>query len=227
MNQFRKRNSSKVKIDLALLTTTVCSVVLSTLSIRQFHKTGSVLDWVQTNRATISIFVYFISGILGGLQLYVVTVLINWRSNLHLLSYPTPLDTLKTRSALANGRLDFDLPWKALVLVIIFFLGSQAPAALWTGAVTPVLTTADAEASLKIAKYTLNDTLWQTNCQPNSYCSHNLIGNSSTLGVFSYVGWRSKFVPGSNLESTTHHLIFKLDQPFLRTLFLKHQVEKR
>lgn len=195
MSKFKKSALSKAKVVLALLTTTVCSAVLAALSIKHAYKTGSIIDFVQANRATISIFVHFISSILGALQLYVVAILINWRSNLHLLSLPLSLNSLKTRNVLATGRLNFDLPWTPLLLVVLFWLCFQAPAALWNGAVTPVITTADINAGLQIAKYTQNDTVWQTDCPPDYFCDQSFIGNSSTLGVFSYVLWRSKFIP--------------------------------
>ena len=184
---------SKLLLPLSLLITTSISTLLLVLSARHSYITGPFLDWVQVNRATIQFVIHVIAAILGALELYVLSSILTFRTNIRLISAPISLDSLKLRSALNVGRLDFDLSHTPLALLALYWIAIQAPSAVWNGAITPVVTTADVTGEFHIAQYSQSSATmyWNNTCAPLDVCSNYTLGVTSDLGIFSYVAWKS------------------------------------
>ena len=184
-----KTNRSKLCVLLALLTTTAVGSTIIALSATRTYSTGSLVDWVQRDRAAIQIIVQLISATLAALQLYALSSFVLFRTNLHLLSKPMSLDTLKLHQALHSRAFDPDLSLQSLVLSLAYIAALQAPAAIWAGAITPVRTRANVSAVYSIPLYSQSEYgYWGRSCRPATGC--DVLQNTTQLGTFTNVPWK-------------------------------------
>jgi len=88
--------------------------------------------------------------------------------------------------ALSATKVDFDLPFRGLLLTALLFIASHAPGALWAGALTPLLTTVARDgALLQIPVYT-EDTRnglggWGDEFQLIGVDVWNILGNCTSV----------------------------------------------
>lgn len=182
---------SKALVFLALLVTTSISTTVIALSIKPKYNTVGLVDWVRTSRATIQIIVHLLSATLAALQLYALSGFVSFRINLRLLAKPMSLDTLKLHQAMSIRKLDFDLPLQFFVISLVYAAVVQAPGALWAGAITPVINTANVTALYKIPFY--NESViatWGAPCRPATGC--NVSQTTTQQGTFTNVPWKCK-----------------------------------
>lgn len=123
-----------------LLLTSIVIILLLWSDRSNWTDTGRFYQLITNNRATSQIFVQVISQCLGAVHVHVLCTLINFATRLRLTKRPTALDQLKFRSALCGVRLDWSLPLRSLLPLMIFAAMVLLPGALWAGALTPVVT---------------------------------------------------------------------------------------
>jgi hypothetical protein len=186
---FWKTFQSKLLVLLALSVTSAVTCITVTLSISHSYSTR-YLAVLQINRAPIQIIVHIISATLGSLQIYVLSSLIKFRTNIRLCKEPTSLDELKLHSALNSGKLDFDLPRMSLFGVLAYVAVIQIPAAIWAGTITPVIISASSPAIYRIPFYnpsTINN--WAVTCRPATKCA-NTASITTDQGTFTNIAWK-------------------------------------
>jgi hypothetical protein len=98
---------------------------------------GSVVTFVQENRASVQILVQILSVVLAVLQLNVVKTLLSFRTRLLMTRQYLSLDELAFRAAIIRQHADQTLSrtrFASLAALLVLF---AAPGALWAGALTP------------------------------------------------------------------------------------------
>lgn len=190
---------SKLLVLGALILTTVVSFTTLFISITRTFSTR-YLPYIQSNRATIQIVVHIISATLGALQMYVVSSVIQFRVNTKLCVNSISLDKLKLWGALNLGKADLDLPRLYLAWALLNFAIIQAPAAIWAGAITPVIISTNSNATYRIPFYdpsTIGN--WGATCRPAVNCGINATSITTEQGTFTNIGW--KFMSGLLLNA--------------------------
>jgi hypothetical protein len=186
---FGETFQSKLLVLLALVVTSAVSCSTVALSISQWYSTHYLAALLK-NRATIQIIVHIISTTLGSLQIYVLSSLIRFSTNIRLCKEATSLDELKLHSALNSGRLDFDLPRLSLFGVLAYVAVIQTPAAIWAGAITPVVISASSPAIYRIPFYnpsTIEN--WAVLCRPATQCT-KIASITTDQGTFTNIAWK-------------------------------------
>ena len=88
-------------------------------------------------------------------------MIINLSSRVQFAQRPFFLDSAKFVNAVYGRRFDWSLPWPYLIVLIPFILFSLFPAALWAGAITPVLAAKDSTKPMALPRFSnltgLND----------------------------------------------------------------------
>jgi hypothetical protein len=191
-----------IRISVAILITTTVSCTNLALTSRRFTTAGWLYDSVSESRATVQLVVQILATLLALLQTYVVSSIIRFRTNIFLESNGLQLDTIKLFEALWVLRLDLELPLHYGLLACIYILLAQAPVAIWTASLTPVVTTANTDALQEIPIYVNYNEVaskgrnfssagnWTTVCRPDADCSRTdptLIPNT---GIFTYIPWK-------------------------------------
>jgi len=186
---FWKPVQSKLLVLLALKVTSTVTFIIMALSTSHSYSTR-YLATLQKNRAPVQVIVHIISATLGSLQIYVLSSLIKFRANIRLCKEPTSLDELKLHKALNSGKLDFDLPRLSLFGVLAYVAVIQIPAAIWAGAITPVIISASSPAIYHIPFYnpsTINN--WAVTCRPATKCA-NTAAITTDRGTFTNIAWK-------------------------------------
>lgn len=139
------------------------------LKISQWSTTTIDPRWVVNNRSTIAIAVQVIAQILGmtvvavlckhSLQTYWRTsnfsaaTVINLSTRAKLTYGSFSLESLNFLNALCALRPDWTLGIRRLVFLFLFIAFSFAPAALWAGAITPLISDVQNQARITVPRY--------------------------------------------------------------------------
>ena len=182
---------SKICVILAWVATTVVSCTIIALSIRKTSTTRYCFADIQQNRAHIQFIVHILSTILGALQTYVASSLIRFRVNTRLSVKHASLDYLKLGGALNVGKWDFNLPPWSTVVLFIYLIAMQVPAAIWAAAITPVMVSKSSAAHYHVPFYnpsTIGN--WGTTCRPAVDCGVNANSITTEQGTFTNIAWK-------------------------------------
>ena len=181
---------SKAILLLSFTTPTIISAVLLGLILSKTYVNHELKTWVSSNRASVQIVVQVLSMLMGVCQIYGLSTSIRFWTNIRLSRTSISLDTLKLLDAITTSRLDLDVHTQALPILLVYLTTIQIPSALWAGALTPVLTTANANAQYMIPQYSnWSRDLWGVVCEPGAVCDdHN--GISNQMGIFTYIAWK-------------------------------------
>lgn len=115
-------------------------ITLAALAVANMTSTGALLDFVSVNRATTQIIVSILASTLASLNVYTITTLLNFATRIHLVGKPISLNMLELLSAIGNRRVATGLSPVMLSATVILVLLFGIPSILWTGALTPVIT---------------------------------------------------------------------------------------
>ncbi len=121
-------------------------LLLSILLLLSQHRVilGSWRLYIHENLSAVSALRQVLAGILGTLQASaVIAILFNFpaRTRLARSSQGVKLDTLGLLTALSVPRMDWNLPKKNWLLLLLAIVLGHGPAALWASAITPLPTT--------------------------------------------------------------------------------------
>ncbi|KAL1628545.1 hypothetical protein SLS56_005890 [Neofusicoccum ribis] len=177
--------SNKSSVFLTIILPTVVSLVLVVSTENGWRIRGQAFDWIEENRATTQIFVQIVAGILGVSQISTLRNLINYSARQKLLQRPVTLDTLNFYSSLTTSQTNWSLPILPLAVVLSTATIAIIPAALWAGALTPVLAVSSETPQLHIpVPVWSNETknLWEKHW----YDRPNTNVTQTPLGIFSY-----------------------------------------
>lgn len=185
---------SKALVLCSLAIPVIASAVVFSLMVSHNYIRGGMKAWILSNRASTQIVVQILAQLLGSCQIYALSTIIRFWTNIRLTRTAMSLDLLKALDAVTSARLDLDIRYRALTVLIFYLAVIQVPAALWAGALTPILTTTHATAPYRIPQYSSGSqsTAWGNVCYPATDCGPDVTGNTSELGTFTYIAWKGK-----------------------------------
>ncbi|GFF32762.1 predicted protein [Aspergillus lentulus] len=170
---------------------------------------GRQYNWISANRATTQIIVQTLASLLGLTLVATVRSLANFWARNWLTQRPMLLDTVAFFSSVTTSQINWSLRGIRLPALLLTALVALVPAAVWAGAITPILTVLTDETPLSIptARWTnASSNLWNN----NNWYTYQIQGGPrvySELGVFSYAYHSDRFSyfvnDGSTATKTT------------------------
>lgn len=120
---------------------------------RQIAFTGKIYNVLQENRASASIAIQVISVGLSFVQVAAVSRLFSFVTRMRLRKEPTPLSVLQLWNGVSLATIQWSLKPKLLALLCIYVGLAAVPGAIWTGSLTPVVTSIRQAATVRIPQY--------------------------------------------------------------------------
>lgn len=111
---------------------------------------GRQYDWISANRATTQIIVQTLASLLGLTLVATVRSLANFWARNWLTQRPMLLDTVAFFSSMTTSQINWSLRGIRLPALLLTALVALVPAAVWAGAITPILTVLTDETPLSI-----------------------------------------------------------------------------
>ena len=140
-------------IFLAILPTTILSVVLLIANLRQWTVPPTAYTIITSNRATVQLVVQVLATVLGFCNVAVVLKLINCSTRLRLAARSMSLNTLRFLNALLSQQMSMRLPLHLCLALFVCLILAVVPASLWAGAITPVAVVITRPASVLVPSY--------------------------------------------------------------------------
>lgn len=119
----------------------VASILLLVSEARQYEITGHNYTLIDEYRTSIQIAIHVASTIFGAIQIYALCRLINLGTRISLTQTPISLNVLALWTSISTLNVNWNLPFRMTVVSVLFYNLCAALSALWTGALTPALTT--------------------------------------------------------------------------------------
>jgi hypothetical protein len=170
---------------------------------------GKQYDWISANRATTQLIVQTLASLLGLALVATVRSMANFWARNWLTRRPMLLDTVAFFSSVTTSQINWSLRGIRLPVLLLTALVALVPAAVWAGAITPILTVLTGQTPLSIptARWTnATSNLWNN----NNWYTYQIQGGPrvySELGVFSYAYHSDRFSyfinDGSTATNTT------------------------
>ena len=177
-----------------LILTTIISLLLIILIDRNVVIYGRAYVVVVENRAVAGIVVNILAHLLGAIHVYTLCTIVNFATRISIGRRGVSLDRLKFWSALCMNRLAWDLPKSMLVPLCGYLLLMILPQALWTGALTPIITfSTQSQQPLPIPQYSAgSQEYWRQGWDSTGFNASAPL--RSVKGTFSYASARD--MPG-------------------------------
>jgi hypothetical protein len=137
---------------LSLLIPTIVAIAVLVADKRQLKFTG-IYNLVTENRASTSIAVQIVATTLSLIQIEAVNQLFSLATRLHLRKAATTLGLLQFWNGVRSRTIKWKLEPKLFVVLCIYLLCAAIPAAIWTGALTPVITSEELLTTTRIPQY--------------------------------------------------------------------------
>lgn len=132
---------------------TILAIAVLITDARQMAFIGKIYTLIHENRASTSIAVQVISIGLGFIQVAAVSRLFNFATRMRLRKVPTTLSVLQFWSGISSGTIRWSVEPKLLALLCIYVGLAAIPGAMWTGSLTPVVTSIRHEMTVRIPQY--------------------------------------------------------------------------
>ncbi|KIW12586.1 hypothetical protein PV08_09864 [Exophiala spinifera] len=140
----RDHESVLTRILLLVVILLTSLIAIAVLVIKDRRSTGTFYGFVTSHRDTIGLLIQVVSAVLGAGQIFAITSLINLSARVRMQTgCPVAFQQLKFLVAITSGAsraLRGSLPVEWLTVALIITLTLKLPAALWAGALTPILT---------------------------------------------------------------------------------------
>ncbi|KAI3331479.1 hypothetical protein HD806DRAFT_518499 [Xylariaceae sp. AK1471] len=133
--------------------TTVLSILLLASSVRMWTFPPTSYQWIQDRRATIQLIIQLLSNGLALIQVAILTSLINSATRIYWRHNSIATGTLRFWNALCVRGWNRSLPLHLMLPLLLYIVATAAPSAVWTGALTPVLTTMRRTATIHVPSY--------------------------------------------------------------------------
>lgn len=128
----------KYRIVSGLLFTTIISTCLLAGNFWSWTVSNDVYNTIIEHRATIQFAAQLVANILGAIHIGVIYLLINYSTRLRIATSKFSLELLHFWSILLSQKLDWNLPFHLIALLLLSLALCMLPPALWAGAITPV-----------------------------------------------------------------------------------------
>ncbi len=184
------------------LTTCMSSVLLAYIN-RPTYLNDKLYGFISSNRASVQVILHILTTIFGCLHLYALTSAFNFATRIKLAKYATTLDRLKWWRAISFNRTDYGLPLKYFIPALLFSAFAAIPGTLWTGALTPVLSTHIIPRNINVSHYAPDpdETSWNQTWWPDA--PHPVYRQK--LGTFSYT---PAFDRGESIVNTAAGVVY-------------------
>ncbi|KAJ9132248.1 hypothetical protein NKR23_g11362 [Pleurostoma richardsiae] len=137
-----------------LTVTTGVSIVLIVVTARNLTIGGDLYEYITQNRATTQLAVQLVSSLLGLIHVSVLCRLINHGARLHLAKHcSVRVRTLCAWAALCTPRMELDVPIPYLLPLLAASVFGIISSSLWTGALTPVVSSVLVQQPLSVPSY--------------------------------------------------------------------------
>ncbi|KAJ7636332.1 hypothetical protein FB45DRAFT_828647 [Roridomyces roridus] len=110
-------------------------------------------SFVTAHRTGVQVVITIISHILGLLQLVTLTSIINLSTRLRLSRGSVSLAELRLWQSIASAQIAWTMPVRHIIIAGLYIIVHLLPSALWTGAITPISSTASVLGSIQIPVY--------------------------------------------------------------------------
>ncbi|KAI0595097.1 hypothetical protein F4775DRAFT_387031 [Biscogniauxia sp. FL1348] len=157
-----------------LFVTNIIATILLVLNTTGWSGSATATLWIDKHRTIAGMIVQVVSSLLGTLLTLSLTTMINLEIRERLVLNGLRLIDLKFANILTNLRIDGSLRSKRLSAVLIFMLFTIVPATLWSGALTPVITSRRIRSTIDIPRY------------DNTYGFNNTFLGSSSSNLFTF-----------------------------------------
>ena len=114
---------------------------------------GRVYQFVVVNRVSVQIIIQVLVSSFDAIYVYVLCVLVNFSTRLHVVEKPYKLDRLKFWTTICTQRLDWLMPIRFLIPLIVFQILVLILTTLWAGALTSIMTSTTIPLPLKLPQY--------------------------------------------------------------------------
>lgn len=194
---------SKYLPAMGLSLTTVMSSILFGYINRPTYLNDKLYRFIDYNRASVQVILHILTTIFGFLHLYALTSVFNFATRMKLAKHATSLDRLKWWRAMSFNRIDFGLPMKYFVPALLFSGFATIPGILWTGALTPVLSTHLVPLEINVSRYAPDPdgNSWNQTWWPDA--PHPVYRRK--LGTFSYT---PAFDRGESMVNTAAGVVY-------------------
>jgi hypothetical protein len=112
-----------------LALTSIVTTLLLWSDRNHWTETGRLYQLVIGNRASVQIIIQVLASCFGAIHVYVLCVLVNFSTRLRVAEKPYKLDRLKFWTAICTQRLDWSMPLRFLIQLIMFQILVLIPAA--------------------------------------------------------------------------------------------------
>ncbi|KAK7932077.1 hypothetical protein PG985_002789 [Apiospora marii] len=131
----------------------MASVTLLALDEYEWRGSSHGASWFSENQSTTAIIVQVTSSVFGALVVMSTTIAINLSTRRRLAKTGLKLETLRLANNLAVPRIGWTLTVPHRMATLGFFILSFVPAALWSGAFTPIATTRPLVSTIAVPSY--------------------------------------------------------------------------
>ena len=125
---------------LAVLFTTGCAAALWSLRLLKWKDSLGFYSFVVSHRVAIQVFIHILSSALTLLWVYGVCSTINLITRHLFARRAVSIKTLRLWTLISQARISFSIPFSSFLICAALCLITSLPAWLWTGALTPQVT---------------------------------------------------------------------------------------
>jgi hypothetical protein len=136
-----------------IFTTSISSLLLMADVNHTSLSGGELYNVIISKRASIQIAIQLISSALGFIQTAAMCRLVNYATRIHLSRKPVPLEILNLWNGLSLASLNWSLQVRYLLPLVAWVSICAIPAALWAGAITPVMIHASRDTTIRLPQF--------------------------------------------------------------------------
>ena len=202
---------SKFSLFPGLIVTTAISAALVYGYEHGPYINDTLYDFIDDWRSIVQAILSVLTHMLGFASLYVLTSVVNFSTRIFLTQQAPSLDRVKWWKSVSSKSIDFSLPLKFLLPVVLFFAFTLLPAFLWTGALTPNLVSGNVTLDVIVPYYPPDPLQQSWNLTWTPTAQHSVL--RSPLGTFSYT---PAYDRGGSMINTAAGAIFDKDNDVSR-----------
>lgn len=136
-----------------LIIPVIINILLLVSDQRHWLISGDSYTMIDQNRTSLQIAIHIISTILGAIQAFAICRLINLATRISFTRRPISLNDLGFWTAISTPTVNWNLPFGMIILCLVISNICAVISALWTGAMTPTITTGSRMATVMIPSW--------------------------------------------------------------------------
>lgn len=137
---------------IAVLVTTACAAAVWSLRLLKWKDSVGFFGFVTGHRVAIQVFIHILSSVLTLLQKFGVSSTFNLATRSAFARRTVSIKKLRLWTLISQARVSFSIPLSNFLVCTAFCILTFLPAWLWTGALTPQLTTFTVFSNVTVSK---------------------------------------------------------------------------